>query len=134
MSERVPTEQEWGLVMGEMPTPEYQWSRGSHQYICRMEYNAHYGQGKWVPFHPDADHNDLARFVEAMQGEFGIQRTHYPDGKTSTTVDRLRDANGKELQQPYQAGEVCNSTDRIATFWACVDALKVKEERDANGK
>ncbi len=134
MSERQPTEHELGLVASQMMTfrvddarkdwAEWLVVRSPETNDVWLFYTDVLGEDK--QFNPLHDHNDLARFVEAMQAAgFIIKRSHFEDGKVQAAVFvRLTSSGLREMSSHY------DTCDLVATFWACVDALKEKEERN----
>lgn len=122
MSERVPTEQEWGLILGVLLREEYGWSQLTT--IPETPHLARYedGMGHVFEFNPLHSYDDLARLVEAMQAAgYKIIEVHHDVGKYTET---------KVYKNLKRAGYSFGS-HRIATFWAIVEALE-KEKRDGN--
>ena len=108
------TEPEWKLIAGVMG-----WKAGIAYPDSLIRCNS------CERFRPLRDHADLARLVEAMlENGYDIDRYHHHDVKPQylTTVKHEKYLIGSGHEAP---------TDLEATCFACVEALKEKEKRDA---
>lgn len=75
-------------------------------------------------FGPLHDERDLARLVDAMQGDgYHVRREHFTDCSHSCFVDRG--------DKRHIGSASSRRTDLEATYRACVEALVEKEKRDA---
>lgn len=125
MSERIPTEAEWRLVSKVMG-----WGFGTWQHFGEC----HPGCALWIMsrassmhrcdsaerFRPLHDYNDLGRFVEAMQAAGYLIVCEHLACSALVDVSVFKEHDEWKAQGVY----------RIATFWACVDAL-MKAASDA---
>lgn len=110
MSERQPTDAEWRLV-----------AEVTGLTVNRLGAVL---LGGGTVFDPHHDHNDLARLIEALVKKFYlIKRSHSGIG-THTRI--LLPGNDR-----IWIDKTFGMSDPGATFWACVEALKEKEKRDA---
>lgn len=79
-------------------------------------------------FDPLHDHNDLARFVEAMvKAGYVVVRTRTNKNPRTEVFEECKDCS-----MMLDRIALRNGTDLAATFWACIEALE-KEKQDADG-